>query len=162
MAGAANRKQRRSRKPGKPLSPGEVHKRKAELRGVDKRGRRSQPYIYPTDQHGRRVSGPPEARTFAGSEYWIDQQFPSRTVQDASGAEVVIQVYFPAAVPAGQIRCRGCGRQTPPQLVTSSGHCDDCKVVKQCEREEEIGMGGESPLAGLVEHRGGRWEKYGG
>jgi hypothetical protein len=141
-------KRMRSKRRGKaqpPKLPGltvkQVDALKTRLRGVDKQGRRAAPYLWPTTEDGRPAAGPPRARTFAASPFWIDAQIVTRTME-IGGEEVSYQEHDPRAVPAGLCRCRGCGRQTPPQMVTSSGHCWECRWEQIVEIAKEIGLSG--------------------
>lgn len=166
-----SKKRRGASKPPKPpgLSQGQVEGIKTRLRGADKYRRRAPAYIYPRTEDGRPAAGPPEARTFAASEYWIDEQIKTRIIE-VDGVETgSYRVFDPGAVPSGQKRCKGCGRQTPPQLRTSSGHCDDCLVETQAARAHRVGMQGwgaeeqaDSSRSSLIVMNGGVGERYAG
>jgi len=119
MSRTMNRAARRTRQgKGKRigLSHEQVEARKTQLRGVDKYRRRSAPY----DADGR-------PRTFAASEYWINEQLPVVRDKKPDGKLITYRLFAPYAVPIGVVRCPKCGHQSPPQLIGSSGHCMDCR-----------------------------------
>lgn len=157
MGNGVTKNKRRSRGPNRPLglTVVQVSRQKTRLRGNDSYGRRASAYIYPTTDDGGPAQGPPEARTFAASQYWIDQQLPTRRTE-VDGVEVTYQIFEPGAVPAGQGRCKGCGRQTPPQLIGSSGHCYDCRAAEL----EELAEDEERQTSSLIVMRGGVGKRF--
>jgi hypothetical protein len=138
----ANRAARRAEQ-GKGTRSGltaeQVGRIKTRLRGNDAWGRRTSPYIYPRDDRGDPAAGPPQARTFAASDYWIEQQLPVVYDRTADGTLISTRLFNPRAAPVGQVRCVGCGRQNPPQLIGSSGHCVDCRQWES-DLDSSLGM----------------------
>jgi hypothetical protein len=125
-----NRAQRRAGKGSRrrvQIPPDQLEGRKNEQRGIGPDGRHLRAYIPPVRPRGSRpVHGPPLAVDLAASEYWIGEQFPYDTHTNDKGESVSFHFHAPNLVPSGQVRCRGCGHMTPPNVLTTSGHCPDC------------------------------------
>lgn len=131
MRAAAARMNRRSRRieqgkgPRIGLTAEQVADRKQRLRGI---GREVDADGLPRHAPVEDSQGRPQ--TFAASEPWIDAVLPVVTDTTPDGQPLSYHLYSPAAVPAGFVRCRRCGHQSPPICVSAKGFCIDCRYYE--------------------------------
>jgi hypothetical protein len=101
------------------------------------------------------------------SEAWFDANWFGCQMIVGDACKRVAAPYPPGGDESLMVCCKRCNRATPPQCVSSSGHCDDCRLCLMSPEQIERLPGSTSSinLARLKssirrgeQYRGGFWE----